>query len=70
VGDSPSVRRYLRLLRHAELPDRLGLEPYANLNSPRTWAGVLSWHSSRENSVDLEIPVATGERHSSMAFQT
>lgn len=35
VGYSPSVRRCLRLLRHAELPDKLGLQPYANLNSPR-----------------------------------
>jgi hypothetical protein len=34
VGYSPSVRRCLRLLRHAELPDKSGLEPHANLNSP------------------------------------
>jgi hypothetical protein len=34
VGYSPSVRRCLSLLRHAELPDRRALEPHANLNSP------------------------------------
>jgi len=52
VGDSPSVRRCLGLLRHAELPDRLGLEPCTNLNSPRTRADFPSLPSNRENSVD------------------